>query len=74
MSFGQYLGMVFIFIGIVGTSSYTDLWNFRIPLFYKELEPMKQRWGNLTGVIMHVIQYVMIPLGIGLLLVKGVGF
>jgi hypothetical protein len=74
MTFGQYLGVAFLLVGIVGTSSYTEIWNFRIPLFYNELTPMKERWGFVTGTVLHVIEYVFIPLVIGILLMKGVGF
>lgn len=74
MTFGQYLGMAFLLVGIVGTSSYTEIWNFRIPLFFKELKPMRERWGEATGTILHVIEYVFIPLVFGILLLKGVGF
>lgn len=69
---GQIIGIGFLVIGMVGISSYTDeLARFRVPFFYKELDPMKQRWGNTVGTILHVFEYVVIPLCFGLAFLLG---
>ncbi len=71
----QFLGVCFLFIGMVSISSYTDeLEVIRIPFFYKELEPMRQRWGNTVGTILHLIGYTLIPLGFGVIFLSGMFF
>ncbi len=72
---GQILGLGFIILSMVGVSSYTDdLAMIRLPFFYKELQPMQERWGKEVGTILHIIEYVIIPLGFGLLFLRGLVF
>ncbi len=69
----QFLGVSFLFIACVSISSYTDeLSVIRIPLFYKELQPMQQRWGKVPGTILHILSYTIAPLGFGILFLTGV--
>lgn len=71
----QFVGFGFLVLGLVSISSYTDdLAGFRLPLFYKELKPMQERWGPIPGTILHIVEYVIVPLGFGLLLMKGLVF
>ncbi len=68
----QFLGICFLFIGMVSISSYTDeLAPIRIPAFYRELAPMRQRWGNIVGTILHILGYTVAPLGFGILFLTG---
>lgn len=65
-------GLGFILLGFVSISSYTDnLSHIRVRFFHKELQPMRERWGADLGTALHFVEYVLIPLGIGLLLLKG---
>jgi hypothetical protein len=71
----QFLGLGFLMMGFLSVSSYTDeLAGFRIPWFYKELKPMQQRWGRNIGTILHIVGYVVAPLGFGILLLSGMVF
>ncbi len=71
----QFVGIGFFVLGLVSISSYTDdLASIRLPFFYKELHPMQERWGIIPGTILHIVEYVVIPLGLGLLLMKGLIF
>ena len=72
MNIEHILGIGFLVLGLVSMSSYTDsLGGFRLPLFYKELKPMQERWGMLTGTLLHILEYVVIPVGFGLLFILG---
>ncbi len=65
-------GLGFLVLGFVSISSYTDeLAHFRLPLFYKELKPMQERWGIIPGTILHIMAYTIAPLGFGFLLLMG---
>lgn len=65
-------GLGFLVLGFVSISSYTDeLASFRLPLFYKELKPMQNRWGAIPGMVLHILAYTIAPLGFGLLLLMG---
>jgi hypothetical protein len=69
----QFLGMGFLVIGLLSVSSYSNsLASFRINFFHKELKPMQERWGVVTGTALHVLEYVVAPLGFGILLLMGV--
>jgi hypothetical protein len=75
MFIANMLGLVFLMVGLVSISSYTDdLAAFRIRWFYKELQPMQQRWGKAAGTLLHVVGYVMAPIGFGILFLLGVVF
>lgn len=68
----QFLGAGFLLLGTLGLSSYSkELARFRVPFFYNELRPMRERWGNVTGTILHILEYVIIPVGFGLLFLIG---
>ncbi len=60
---GQIFGFTFLLVGLVGLSSYSEELPFRFPFFYKELQPMQERWGKAIGTAMHVLAYVVAPLG-----------
>lgn len=65
-------GLGFLVLGFVSISSYTDdLASFRLPLFYRELRPMCERWGEVPGTILHILAYTIAPFGFGLLLLMG---
>lgn len=69
---GQLFGLGFLLVGFVGLSSYTeDLASFRFPLFYKQLQPMQERWGKTIGTVLHVIEYVIIPVGFAFFFLTG---
>jgi hypothetical protein len=71
----QFLGLGFLMLGFLSVSSYADdLAGFRIPWFYRELEPMQQRWGKNAGTILHVVGYVIAPVGFGILFLSGMVF
>lgn len=70
MSIQQFLGLGFIFVGLVCASSYEEeLARLRMRWFYKELGTMQERWGRSAGTILHFVEYVLSPIGIGVLLV-----
>ena len=73
MDLNSILGISFLMVGLVSVSSYSDSFKrLRIPLFFRELTPMRERWGDLAGTVLHFVEYVIIPVGIGvLLLVQG---
>lgn len=72
MVFENLFGLGFILLGFISISSYSDnLSHLRIHFFHKELQPMRERWGADLGTLLHFIEYVFIPVGIGLLLLKG---
>ena len=69
------LGIGFLAVGLMSVSSYTDeLAAFRIPFFFKELGPMQERWGNIPGTILHIVEYVIAPIGFGILFLMGIVF
>jgi hypothetical protein len=69
----QFLGMGFVVIGLLSVTSYNDsLAGFRINWFHKELRPMQERWGVMTGTVLHILEYVVAPLGFGILFLMGV--
>ncbi len=69
---GELMGILFLMVGFVGLSSYTDdLAPFRLPFFYMQLQPMRERWGKNLGTILHVVEYVIIPLGFAFLFLTG---
>lgn len=68
----QFIGVAFLSLGLVSISSYTDsLSGMRLSWFYKELQPMKQRWGETTGTILHFVEYVLAPIGFGVFFLMG---
>ncbi len=72
---GQLFGIVFLMVGLVGLSSYTDdLAPFRFPFFYKQLQPMQERWGKTLGTVLHIVEYVVIPLGFAFFFLAGMVF
>jgi hypothetical protein len=71
----QFLGIGFLFLGLVSISTYSeDLASFRLPWCYRELKPMQARWGKTTGTILHVVGYVVAPVGFGILFLTGMVF
>jgi hypothetical protein len=75
MFFQHILGLSFLVLGFLSVSSYTeDLSAFRIRWFYKELKPMQERWGMAAGTALHVMGYVVAPIGFGILFLMGVVF
>ncbi len=75
MLLNQIFGIGFLVLGMVSISSYTEnLAPFRLPLFYRELQPMKERWGHTLGTIIHVLEYVIVPLGFSLFFLMGMVF
>lgn len=75
MDITQLLGLAFITLGLISVSSYTeDFGGFKLTIFYKELKPMRERWGVIPGTILHIVGYVVAPLGFGLLFLFGFVF
>jgi hypothetical protein len=73
MELTDIFGLGFLVLGFVSISSYSEnLASFRLPLFYKELKPMQERWGTVPGTVLHIMSYTIAPLGFGLLLLMGV--
>ena len=73
--FENILGLGFLMLGLLSVSSYSnELVDYRIPWFYRELEPMQKRWGKYVGTILHIIGYVVAPVGFGILLLSGMVF
>jgi hypothetical protein len=69
----NFFGLGFLVLGFVSISSYTnELATFRLPLFYKELKPMQERWGYFPGTVLHILAYTIAPFGFGILLLMGV--
>jgi hypothetical protein len=72
MSIEQILGFGFLMLGLISVSSYTEsLAPIRINWFYKELQPMQARWGKQTGTTLHVLGYVVAPIGFGIAFLSG---
>ena len=72
MTIEHILGIGFLALGLVSMSSYTDrLGPIRLSFFYKELKPMQERWGITTGTLLHILEYVVVPVGFGLLFIMG---
>ncbi len=72
MSFEQFLGLGFLVLGLVSTSSYVeDLSPLRLNYFYKELRPMQERWGSTPGLVLHILGYTIAPLAFGLIFLTG---
>jgi hypothetical protein len=74
MSFDQYVGLGFLILGMIGISSHIEsLSGLRLPLFHRELKPMRERWGVYPGTLIHILGYVVAPTGFGLFFLMGVG-
>jgi len=58
------IGIVVLCFGVISGI----LW-FKKPGIFKKLEPMKKRWGNRVGSILHISAYVIIPLIFGVIVV-----
>jgi uncharacterized membrane protein YkvA (DUF1232 family) len=72
MSIQQIVGIGFLMLGMISMSSYSEKFpGLRLEFFYKELEPMQERWGKTTGTILHVLAYVVAPIGFGLIFLVG---
>lgn len=68
----HFLGLGFLCLGLLSLSSYSDdLAGFRIAWFHRELEPMQERWGKTAGTVLHVLGYVIAPIGFGALFLMG---
>ncbi|HEX7972881.1 MAG TPA: hypothetical protein VF498_00605 [Anaerolineales bacterium] len=68
----QFIGIAFLSLGLVSMSSYSEsLSGMRLSWFYNELKPMKERWGETTGTILHILEYVVAPIGFGVLFLMG---
>ncbi|RPI30752.1 MAG: hypothetical protein EHM70_13120 [Chloroflexota bacterium] len=66
------LGMGFLFVAVLSLTSYNEEWHgLRLDYFYKELKPMQNRWGTIPGTVLHLMAYVVAPLGFGLLFLMG---
>jgi hypothetical protein len=66
------LGVGFLTLGLLSISSYSDaLSDFRLNWFHKELKPMQERWGKTAGTIIHILGYVVAPLGFGIIFLTG---
>ena len=39
------------------------------PSIFKKLEPMKQRWGNKAGSMIHFTGYVVVPVAVGVVFI-----
>jgi len=72
MSIEQILGTGFLAIGLWCLSSYIDnLAVFRMNWFYRELQPMQDRWGKTAGTVLHFVEYVIAPVGFGVMFLAG---
>lgn len=68
-------GLSFFLLALVGTTSYHDqLKQWRLPIFYKRLREMQQRWGLIWGTVLHFLAYVITPVGFGLMFLMGLVF
>ncbi len=75
MLLNSIFGIGFLALGMISVTSYSDeLAAFRLPLFYRELKPMKERWGETIGTALHVLEYVVVPLGFAVLFFLGYVF
>ena len=73
--FTHLIGLGFLMVGVLGISSYyEDLESFRLKFFYRELKPMQARWGRTAGTILHFVEYVLIPAGLGVIFLSGTVF
>lgn len=69
------LGFGFLLLGMVALTSYNDeMDQWKFPLFYKPLKPMQERWGKIPGTLLHILIYVLTPVGFGLLFLMGIVF
>lgn len=72
LNINVFFGVGFLAIGCISLSSYfNDLASFRISLFYKELRPMQERWGKDVGTALHIVGYVVAPIGFGIAFLTG---
>jgi hypothetical protein len=67
------LGFGFFMFALFCLTSYNDEFKkWRVPLFYNRLKQMQDRWGVLPGTCLHVLAYVITPVGFGLLFLMGI--
>jgi hypothetical protein len=65
---------VTIIIGIIciGYGIFSALMRVKKPELFKKLEPMKKRWGEKNGNMLHFFGYVIVPIIFGtILLISG---
>ena len=68
-------GLGFLVVGLVALTSYDDeMKSWRLPLFHRRLKPMQDRWGRIPGTVLHILAYVVTPVGFGMLFLLGMVF
>lgn len=66
------IGIGFVLLAVFSFLSYFgEYTGIRLTYFYKELEPMRVRWGREAGAVLHFVEYVIAPLGFGLFFLTG---
>jgi hypothetical protein len=66
------LGFSFFMFAFFCLTSYNNEFKrWRVPLFYNRLKLMQERWGVVPGTILHLLAYVLTPVGFGLLFLFG---
>jgi hypothetical protein len=70
--FEHILGLSFFMFALFCLTSYNNEFKkWRISLFHNRLKQMQDRWGAIPGTFLHVIAYVLTPVGFGILFLMG---
>jgi hypothetical protein len=68
----HFFGFSFLIFALFCLTSYNNEFKrWRVPLFYNRLQQMRERWGVVPGTILHIMAYVLTPMGFGLLFLMG---
>jgi len=65
MNINLFVGWFGLIIGGVGLFGYGMLLGGRSVPWFGKLEPMRQRFGQVPGTLLHFIAYVVMPLAVG---------
>ena len=65
MNLNQALGVCALLYGL-----YTVYVRFTDPTKLGKLEPMRKQWGETAGTVVHVVGYTIMPIVLGILLIR----
>ena len=68
------LGLGFLCTGAVCLAGYDSRSGLGIKFIQDDLQTMRSRWGVMPGTVLHVLAYVVAPVGFGILFLMGYVF